>query len=1190
MSLRLVLGRSGAGKTSTCMKDIRQQLQMEPTGDSLIMLVPEQATFQTEYELLAQAGVSGTIRAQVLSFRRLALRVMQETGGTALVPITENGKHMLLYKLISRASKQLKLFAGAAEQHGFIEKLNELLAEWKRYGVQADHVPLREEESPLASGPREGVLLGRKLHDLHYIYQALEQELEGKYIDSEDYLSWLTKGSAEAELLRGAHIWVDGFDSFTPKELEALGQLLQHARHVTITLHLERPYAASEAVHELDLFYTPARTCQQLLLLAEQLGIEVEEPVVLAGVPRRFAASLALAHLEQHYEQRMPLLDTGRRTGGGRRVEDELSVHAAVSRRAEVEACARDLRMRVQEQGLRWRDCMIMARDAADYNDYIGAVFADYGIPFYLDQSSKALQHPLTEFIRSALETTIEGWRYEAVFRCIKTELLMPEDGRLTRESFDRLENYVLAVGIDGKSWSNESRWKPLVFDPLEGKGGEIRASDLEQMEELMAARAAVIEPLQRFERQLRRAADVEGMCRAVYRLLDEIGAAERLEQWSQRDTLRGDLVRARQHRQLWDGVMNLLDQLVELTGEEKLPLALFGGMLEAGLESLQIASIPPTLDQVLIGSLDRTHTGDIRICYVLGANDGVLPMRHKEDGLLTEQEREKLAASGMPLAPGARRRLLDERYLIYKALTKPSQHLWVSYALSDEEGKSLLPSELIHFLRLMYPGLRVQMLPAEPQAGMTPGEQLAFAAIPQRALSHLLGQLRLWQQGQEIAEEWWELYNWLAAHPEYSKRLRALLTALFYTNEEQELSANIAEGLYGLRLQASVSRLERFVSCPFQHFAIHGLKLRERQLYRLGAPDIGQLFHAALSKLAASLGESWGRATERQLRSEAAAAVEELAPRLQSNILTSSSRFQYMARKLTEIVSQAAVVLGEHARRAQFVPVGLELDFGREGGLPPLVLPVDGQRELELIGRIDRVDAAETEEGVLLRVLDYKSSQTSLRLEEVAYGLSLQLLAYLDVLITHAPLWLGRPAKPAGVLYFHVHNPLLSSANRLEEEEARKQLLKRFKLKGLVLADGEAVRMMDGELESGYSELLPVALKRDGGFYSSSSVVTDEQWRQLRGSVRRTIRSIGKRIAQGEVAIAPYKMGDKAPCAYCAYKPVCQFDPLFAGNQYVRLAKCSDAKVWETLAAGGEEGEHEFIPSDEASGQHLDG
>ncbi|XEC96807.1 helicase-exonuclease AddAB subunit AddB [Paenibacillus tarimensis] len=1163
MALRFVLGRSGTGKTRYCLDEVRERLTESPEGPPLIMLVPEQATFQTEYALVRTPGLAGTMRAQALSFRRLSFRVMQETGGTALIPIHENGKNMLLYKIVQRIGSQLKLFQGAAEQHGFIERLGELLTEWKRYGIDAP--VLHDHLNTYMSGDHAG-LLERKIHDLQLVYAELERELAGLYIDAEDYLSWLTKGCSQAQSLRGAYIWVDGFHGFTPKEYEALGQLMSHTAQITVTLCLDRTYEEGEQPHELELFHPTAETYIKLRDMAVQSGVEIASPVLLQGNPPiRFQDSPMLMHLERHFRHRTPML-MGRSALEPGDPGNGISLHAAAHRRAEVEAVARDMLSRVRNGRLRWRDMAVMVRNGSDYNDYIAAVFQDHGIPFFLDQKQAALHHPLVEFIRSSLETVVEGWRYEAIFRCIKSELLLPMDGSVTREALDRLENYVLAAGIDGRKWLDRKRWKPLTEDSLDDLPREPGHAEQAAFAAILDSREAVVGPLRRFGQALRKAANVRSMCDALFRLLEHVQAADRLERWGSLASERGDMRKAREHRQLWDGVMDLLDQLVVMMGEQEVSAALFAGMVDAGLESLKLAAVPPSLDQVLIGSIDRTRSGAVQVCYVLGANEGVMPMRAQEDGILTEQERERLAADGLVMAPGVRRRLLDERFLIYNALTTPRRHLWISYPLSDEEGKSLHPSEVIRHIKQMFPGLRERIITGDPQPNQTPEEQLSFIAHPERAMSYLIAQLRSWRQGREMHAMWRHVYNWLANRPEWRGRLAMLLRSLNYKNDGVLLSKETARLLYGENIQASVSRMERFVSCPFQHFAIHGLRLRERQLYSLQAPDVGQLFHAALSKLAEGLGDNWGSMPEQQLRSQAAMAVDELAPRLHSQILLSSSRFQYITRKLRDIVTQAAIILGEHARRAEFRPVGLEIGFGSGGQLPALTLPIDGGRTMDIIGRIDRVDAAETEEGLLLRVVDYKSSSTALRLEEVAFGLSLQMLTYLDVLLTHAPVWLGKPAAPAGVLYFHVHNPLLSTANSLDREEARRMLLKRFKLKGLLLAEENAVRMMDSGLESGYSELLPAALKKDGGFYSSSSVVSREQWSVLRRAVRGSIATIGKRITGGEIAIAPYKMGNKTPCVHCAYKPVCQFDPLFEGNEYVKLGKRSKEEIWEAL------------------------
>ncbi|GGG56187.1 ATP-dependent helicase/deoxyribonuclease subunit B [Paenibacillus radicis (ex Gao et al. 2016)] len=1174
MALRFVLGRSGSGKTTYCLEEIRDRLRKEPKGSPLIMLVPEQATFQTEYSLLKGSGLDGAVRAQALSFRRLSFRVMQETGGTALVPIGDTGKHMLLYKIVHRLGNELELFQSGAGQPGFIERLGELLTEWKRYGIDADSVgeALSEQGPQLA----ESSLLRRKLHDLQLVYGQLERELTGLYIDSEDYLTRLTEGYASADAMRGAALWIDGFHGFTPKEYEALGALIASSAEVTVALTLNRAYAEGEKPHELELFHPTAETYGKLLELASQAGVEVLEPVVLgeSSVHTRYADSPMMAHLERHYGTRVPMLLPDPSLLEAENPACGLSLHAAANRRAEVEAVARDIVRRAREEGLRWRDMAVMVRNAADYNDYIESAFRDYEIPYFLDQKESAVHHPLVEFIRSALETVLHGWHYEAVFRCIKTELLFPIEGSMPREQFDLLENYVLAAGIDGWKWQDRKRWRPIMVQSLEEETiAEPSARATRELEAVLEAREAIVPPLRRFGNALKQAADVRAMCEALYRLLDHSDAADRLERWSRQDAAAGRTQRARAHRQLWDGVMQLLDQLVEMAGSEAISPEIFAGMVETGLESLKLSAVPPAIDQTLVGSMDRTRSGDVKVCYVLGANDGVMPKRIQEDGILTEQERERLADEGLTMAPGVRRRLLDERFIIYNALTTPSSHLWISWAQADEEGKSLLPSEVIRQVKQLFPGIPVSEANGEPTPGMAEKEQRSYIAHPNRTLSHLITELRAWRQGAEIAPFWWDLYNWYAIRPQWQDKLSLLAASLGFSNQEEALTVDTARQLYGEHLKASVSRMERFVSCPFQHFAIHGLKLRERQQYRLEAPDMGQLFHAALSRLAGGLGTRFGSMAESDIRAEAAKTVDELAPRLQSQILLSSGRFQYIARKLKEIVAQAAVMLSEHARRAQFQPVGLEVDFGPEGTLPSLVIPLADGRSMEIIGRIDRVDAAETEQGLLLRVLDYKSSATQLRLEEVAHGLSLQMLTYLDVLITHASEWLGQPASPAGVLYFHVHNPLLAVSNGISGAEVNAKLLKRFKLRGLVTAEAETVRLMDDQLDTGYSELLPVALKRDGGFYSSSSVVTDGQWDVLRSSVRRTIARIGTDIGCGKVSIEPYRLGTKSPCQYCDYKPVCHFDPLFDGNSYVKLSKPVGEDVWRQLE--GEEDEH---------------
>ncbi len=1175
MSLRLITGRSGSGKTRFVLDEIRSKLQQDPLGAPLILIVPEQATFQAEYAMVTPQGLGGFMRAQVLSFRRLAFRVMQETGGAAVIPIHDNGKAMLLHKILEAKRDGLKLFRGGATETGLVARMTELLTELKRYGIDSAKLQGRAEaEARRASGQSQGSLLPLKLHDLSIVYEEMERELAGRWLDGEDMLGWLTKGAHAAPSLDGAEIWFDGFHGFTPNEYAAIEALLKRVDNLSVTLCVDKPYSAGERPDELASFYPTAVTSAQLCELADAAGVRVAPAVTLSpDVPPRFANNPMLAFVDRNWDNR-------KRWQGDAAVlhpdhpECGLSLHAAVNRRAEVEAVARDMLRRVRERGNRWRELAVFVRRIGDYSDLITAIFGEYGIPFYLDGKSSVAHHPFVEFVRSALECVAGGWKSEAVFRCAKTDLLGASDTIVTRDEIDRLENYALAKGVDGWRWHDDRVWVPLQRGDIEEEPEE--GDPDEAMHRLLAVRDALLRPLLSLEHRMKAANTVRDLCESLYAFLEETGAADTLERWSRADADNGQPGRTMVHRPLWDGVLNLLDQLVELMGDQPKDVALFAGMIDSGLEELKLGAVPPSLDGVLIGSPERTRSDRVQIVYLLGASDGVMPMRIAENGLLDEEERDRLAADGIAMAPGARRKLLDERFLAYLTLTTASKHLWVSYPQSDEEGAAILPSSWIKTLQKWFPGIPVESIAAEPHPADPEQAQLAYAVHPGRALTHLIARLRGWRQGEAIAPGWWAVYEWLRGREGWRDRLASLVGSLRYTNEEKPLQPETSRLLYGDRLLASVSRMERFVACPFQHFAAHGLRLRERQLYRVDSPDIGQLFHAALRQTTEKLfAEGAAGMDAMRWQAEAAAAVERLLPRVQSRILLSSGRHQVMARKLRDIVSQASAIIGEHAGLSSFKPVGLELSFGPNGLLPPLSLELERGRYMDIAGRIDRVDAAESAEGLLLRIMDYKSSNVKLKLDEVAHGLSLQMLTYLDVVVSHAPHWLGKPAKPAGVLYFHVQNPLIVTPNGLSAEDAREALFRQYRMQGLLLADGDSVKLMDESLNSASkSAVIPVEFKKDGTFSSRSQVADEGQWNVLRRSVRSQIRRIGRRIVSGDVAIKPYKMDRRSPCQFCEYRPVCHIDAEVEGNPHQTLTRAANKdELWQRIAKTAEEG-----------------
>jgi ATP-dependent helicase/nuclease subunit B len=1166
MSLQFIMGRSGSGKSRSIFQDIQEKLTENPSGSPIIYLVPDQMTFQAEYKLANTPGLNGMVRAQVYSFSRLAWRVLGETGGMTRLHITSSGVQMMLRKIIEHKKEELKIFKKASEQNGFYELLELMLTELKRYCVTSEELS-KNADTLFVSEQKVNSkkVLKDKLSDLSVISAALEQSLIGKYLDSEDYLRLLQEKMPLSETIRNSEVYIDGFHSFTPQELEVTAGLLAHAKKVTIALTAEETATSNLEVNELDLFHMTKQTVRMLTQKANELGVEMVEPLSLTGSPK--FQSQAIAHIEKHYDTRpvVPLSHAG-----------GISLNAAVNKRAEVEGAARKIIELVRDEGYRYRDIAVMVRDSGSYQSLIETIFADYDIPVFLDQKKSMLHHPLIELVRSSLDVVLKNWRYEAVFRAVKTDLLYPSDeiSKTTsemRRGMDELENYVLALGLQGRRWTDGKPWKYKRFRGLDSDDFGKTSRDDEKERLINELRDMIIAPLGRLSKDLSNSATVTEYCAALYRFLENLDVPAKLERMRMQAESAGKLRQASEHSQVWNAVLNLLDEMVELTGNEELTKTTWVQMLETGLESMRFALVPPSLDQVLAGTLDRSRFTDVKVNFLLGVNDGVIPAKPSDDGLLSEADRETLDRNGILLAPSSRRKLLDEQFLIYLALTNGSERLFVSYALADEEGKNLQPSMVIQRLRDLFPSIKEELMQNEPAFE----NDLTFVQHPVKTVSYLSAQLREWKKGYPISPVWWDVYNWVITKEAYHDYAKKALSSLFYLNREAPLSSTVSKELYGENIMTSISRMELFQSCPFSQFMSYGLKLKERQIYKLEAPDIGQLFHAALKQMNDSLqakNVSWSDLSKGDCYRMAGDIVDFLAPQLQHEILLSSNRHLYIKKKLKEVVGKASHILSEHAKASGFTPAGLELAFGTGGPLPPLIYKLPNGTTMEVAGRIDRVDTAQSSKGLLMRIIDYKSSSTGLNLSELYHGIALQMLTYLDVAVTHSQSWLGQESIPAGVLYFHVHNPMLAHKKLLTMEEIEKEVMKKFKMKGLVLAEEEAVQLMDATMDK-RSDIIPVALTANGFHKTQSSVATSTHFETMRHHARKMAVNSGTGITNGIIDISPYEMSKKTPCTYCSYKPVCQFDQTLEENQYRLLKKDKDEMILDKMLNEGNEG-----------------
>lgn len=1172
MSLRLIIGRAGSGKTHWCLDEIRQRLEADPGGPPLFYVVPEAMTFQAERALASLPGLGGFARARVVSFSRLAQVILQEVGGSARPRLDGAGLALAVRRAMEACRDALGPLGRLADSPVLVVRLAALYRECRRCGVTPERLA-REAQALRADGDGEGVRLAGKLDALARLFEEVERLLGARYALPEDALWRCARHLEKAAVVRDAEVWVDGFAAFAPHEWAVLEGLIAASRGVTVALCLDPHMLDGEAEADgLDVFAPVRETADALRELAKRRGVPVEVlalPEEGKGLPR-FVRRDDLAHLAHAFEgwPAPPYPDAPR----------GIRLWAAASRQAEVEGAAREIVRLVREEGYRWRDVAILVSDEAAYFPHLERTFAAYGIPVFLDGQKALRHHPLVGLLRAAADVVAQGWPHEAVFRCLKSDLLFPphEAERIAdlREQVARLENVCLAHGIEGRAWTMAEPWPELKADPA-----------------LDGLRRRLVAPLQAWEEALSAATTVRDVAAAILRFLEASGVPDHLARWAAEAEARGDLDEALEHADAWEAAVRLLDQLVALMGSLRLSALPVVRLYVACLESASVRRVPPSRDEVLAGRFDRSRVPNAKCVFFLGLNEGLMAPPGRDRGLLAEDEREMLRARGVALAPSVHRRLAEAQLAVYEALASATDRLYLSYALADEEGNAARPATVIKRIRALFPRLAEEALSDElPQPSGAPSGAAETALWrPAPALRGLAAQLRRARAGQPVEAVWGDVYNWFVAHPVWGRRVRAVARAAAHRNEEGLLSAETRGALYGPVLTVSPSRLETFAACPFRHFAAYVLRLEPRRLARLEAADVGTLLHAALRIAVERLWERGGWAADvaacRELAEDAVArAAQEMgvAARLHTR------RMDHWLRALARVVADSLAALAEQGRRGAFRLMALEAPFGAGQALPGLRLQLADGTPVELVGRIDRVDFADVGGKRYVRVIDYKTGAATVSLAQVVHGLALQLPLYLEVALAAAEAE-GQETVPAGMFLFRPHRPLVDGSQAGDEAERERLRLRAFRMRGFVTADGEAAALLDAQWESGYSDVVPGYRKKDGTVSGrgTDAVLTADQWAVLRRFVRAKATRLAQELASGVVAISPYQLKAERACARCPYRAVCQFDALIDAPRVRPLADVRGEAVWQLMNGEGREGDAHRAP--QTGGQPVD-
>lgn len=1186
MAIQVVVGRAGTGKTALCLDAIRGRLRAQgEDGPPLIFLVPEQAAFQMERALIETPDVPGTARCHVLSFTRLARRVLNEVGAGNRRPLSELGRLMAVEWLLRRLEPQLEVLParsdGGGSGAGLLTALAGALVEW----TQEDLDPRRLAELAEAADRERGdVLAAGRLRDLHRLYTAYREFMAAGRIDPAMELAVAEGLLDRVAWLRGAEVWVDGFAGFTALERRMLVRLTSAAQSVVVTLLME-PGAdildrTDVPVSAYSLFSRAERTYDALRDAMREAGVTWRPPERLrVEHPPRFA-SPGLARLERALFR--PMRDA-EPAANAAQARADVRVVVPSNRRVEVDAAIAEVQRLVRESrgAVRYRDVAIIVRDLEPYHDLLSAALDAAKVPYFIDRRRATAHHALVDLLRvlPALARGPRAMSADSVRLLLKTGL-----APLADDEADALENYVLAHGIEGMAaWLAPADWsyRRLFGDREDGE--PLSEPAQAELARINTYRRRLVEPLRPWLDLVAGAAaggapfaTGRQWAEALWATLDAMHAGETVARWADEAADDGHADDADLHRQVWRDGVALLDDLADALGDTELTVGELAAVLEAALGAFTLGLAPPTLDQVLVGSIERSRHPELAAVLLLGVADGQFPHTAREDALLNDAERESLARRGCLAGTSRRQRILDEKMLAYIACTRPSRSLWISCPRADETGRPLRLSPYVADVLAALPGVRVEPIedPVAARAAWPIGR-------PRELAARLAVELRARPESpddddREVRGAWNALYMMAQADAALSREAQAALSSLAYRNGPV-LSASVAERLLGA-VVFSASRIETFAACPFQHFASYALKLEPRVEFEIKAIDFGRLHHKILEVFFEELIRERRRLDEldpSDIHDRLARISSAWTERLTDEALLVDARNQFLLSRSGRPLEAAVRRLRLMARLGSLRPAAVEWTFGfgrRDGARAtdspePLEITTPKGRTIRLRGKVDRVDVFEAAEECVGLVLDYKrSAGRAMPLWKVYAGLELQILTYLLALAQRGRTPAGRAIRPIGGLYVPLMAPR-ESVRHPQDATTADRVPSGVKARGLMSAND--LSQIDGELEAGgASAAYGVALKKDGGVArpeTSDAIDADALDLVLRFA-RRRIGELADGIIDGDVAVRPYRVGTQMPCSFCEYRAVCRFD--HDTDDAVEIARSKRGDVLDRMAA----------------------
>lgn len=986
MSLQYILGASGSGKSHYLYENVIEESIRRP-DTSFFIIVPEQFTMSTQKKVIQMHPMHGIMNVDIVSFPRLAHRIFGETGVSTRQILDDTGKSLVLRKIIENNKDKLSYFARNIGKSGFVEEMKSVISEFLQYSVTPGIIHQINEN--LSDNP----ILKYKLEDISVLYDGFQSYIKDKYIASEELLQVLCNVIPASELIKDSVVVLDGFTGFTPVQYRLLGILMTLCSEVKIALSID----SSEQINVIEgmdnLFYMCKTTASKINHIADENGIEIIPPVKMKDtISYRLRETKALSFMEKNIFRN--------HTSVYREpVDNEIAVFEGRTPKSEIDFVVGEIKRLVTAGGCRYSEIAVISGDVANYGYLAGNIMEQNNIPCFVDYKRSIMSNVLVEYIRSAIEIAEYDFTYESVFRMLKTGLTPIDD-----KDIDELENYVLAFGISGfRKWSKQ--WNRAYRTP------DRKNITTEYINDI---RSRVMDIAGSFYEAVKNKKTIREYAQALYEFINMSQLQKKAAEYAQKFEQENDISMAGEYRQCYVKIMELLDKIVVLMGDEKVSFLEFGEILDAGFDEIKVGLIPQKKDSVIIGDIERSRLDNIKVMFLVGVNDGNIPKTSDGGGILSEIDRDIISEMNVELAPGERENAFIQKFYLYLTLTKPSKRLYLTYSRYDTEGKSLKVSYLIGVIRKLFPAVNIYN-------EKTAGKVISTVKIPKAAF------------------DWTGILN-------------------------DRINSENAEKMYGDVLSKSVSRIEMFYKCAFAHFAKYGLSLREREISEIKQTDIGSIYHKVIELISYKIiakGIDFTSVTKEECMQLIDEAFEEIEEEYASTQLYDSERGRHLIERFKNMAYITIWSVAHQLEHGKFKPKHFEMNFKTKDNI---------------IGKIDRIDTYEDDENIYVKVVDYKTGTTQLDITQMYYGLQIQLITYMQAaLLLEEKAGNGKTAVPAGMFYYNIKTPFASDDS--SQEAIDKELLEELRMNGMVNGEDKAIDALENE-KDGKSVAIPASFK----------------------------------------------------------------------------------------------------------------